>query len=437
MRDHLALSESDSRAAFLEAERRRGGSYATKRDVDAYPGRWTSLRLAASGAPAVDVSGLDWDDLGDTWPEAPVPPGFYVARVSSQVDDKGNVEKQWVGARPGAPPGAVEDQLPEGHVVKGVSSYIADGQIRGQWVKTAKKEETREEVLRQLLAEIPELIPQRSEAVPGPKHATDADLLAVYPMGDPHVGMLAWGPEAGDHFDLGIAISLMRAAIDELTSHRPTAKKALIVNVGDFYHSDNPSNRTNRSGHSLDVDGRWFKVLRVGIDAMVYTVDSALRAHDSVRVVNAIGNHDDTSSLMLSVALDHHYRVDPRVEVVCSPAAQTYHRFGECLVGVTHGDTVKLGDLESLMAADRPEDWGETRWRYWYTGHVHHKRQQEFRGCMTESFRTLAAKDAWHAREGYRSGRDMNRIVLHKTWGEVGRSTVSAAYLQAQMRGAA
>jgi len=40
---------------------------------------------------------------------------------------------------------------------------------------------------------------------------------------------------------------------------------------------------------------------------------------------------------------------------------------------------------------------------------------------VVESFRTLAAKDAWQAAQGYRSGRDMYAIVLDAEHGEVER----------------
>ena len=84
------------------------------------------------------------------------------------------------------------------------------------------------------------------------------------------------------------------------------------------------------------------------------------------------------------------------------------------------------------MAADRAEDWGDTEYRYWYTGHIHSKNSMEFPGCTWESFRTLAAKDAWHSAMGYRSGRDMNSITLHKEYGEVGRNTASIKMIRSK-----
>lgn len=325
------------------------------------------------------------------------------------------------------------DATPPGHYVKGVSTFVdGEGRTRGQWIKTARLHETPEEVLARLVRELPEHVPIRHGTVPGPAEPLESDLLAVYPMGDPHIGLLSWAPETGEDFDLEIARRIFCSAIDDLTGRGPRARTGLVINLGDFYHADNLEARTARSGHALDVDGRWPKVLRVGLEIMIHTIDRALGAHETVHVINAIGNHDDHSSMFLSVALQTYYRNEPRVFVDVSPSGFHYYKFGRCLIGVTHGHMVKGDSLEAIMASDRPREWGDTDHRFWYCGHVHHTSRKELRGCTVETFRTLAAKDAWHAAKGYRSGRDMNRITLHRQWGEIGRETVSAAYLEAR-----
>jgi len=53
-------------------------------------------------------------------------------------------------------------------------------------------------------------------------------------------------------------------------------------------------------------------------------------------------------------------------------------------------------------------------------------------GTLVERFRTLSARDAWHAESGYLAGREMVLIVLHKEFGEVERHTASLK----QVRGA-
>jgi hypothetical protein len=118
------------------------------------------------------------------------------------------------------------------------------------------------------------------------------------------------------------------------------------------------------------------------------------------------------------------------VTIDLDPNVFWYYKFGKVLIGATHGDTCKTDKLPAIMACDRSEDWGQTRFRYYYHGHIHHDSVKELPGCMVESFRTLAARDAWHSGAGYRSGRDMRCIVHHKDFGEIERHRCDVAMLE-------
>jgi hypothetical protein len=315
---------------------------------------------------------------------------------------------------------------PAGFAVKGTSTYYdEEGKVRGQWVKTTRDESRAEEMLRDFAAELSKDI-RPLAATPQPARALDADLLAVYPMGDPHFGLYAWWKDAGDNFDLDIAEKLTCGAIDRLVASAPNAGTGLLLNLGDMFHADNQRNVTT-SGHQLDVDGRWKKTLQVGLRAMVYCVRRMLEKHG--RVVFRIngGNHDGHSSYALALMMDCYFHMEPRVEVDLSPATFWYYQFGNVLLGSTHGDTIKGSDLVAVMAADKPEAWGQTAHRHWLVGHVHHQDLKEYRGGTVEYFRTLAARDAWHQGQGYRAGRDMRLIVLHREHGEIERHRVDAA----------
>lgn len=257
-----------------------------------------------------------------------------------------------------------------------------------------------------------------------PPNYSNKDLLCVYPMGDPHLGMFAWRAETGEDFDLKMAERTLVAATDQLVNLAPPAEKALIINLGDFFHADNQSNQTTRSKNSLDVDTRWAKVLGVGVRVMRRIIDRALVKHQHVTVICEVGNHDDHSSIMLALCLAQYYTKEPRVHIDTSPAKFHWYHHGQCLIGVTHGDTIKPAQLPGIMANDRPMEWGRTIFRFWYTGHIHHDSAKEYPGCVVESFRTLAARDAWHSAHGYRSGRDMKCDVLHKKWGRITRHIV-------------
>ena len=134
--------------------------------------------------------------------------------------------------------------------------------------------------------------------------------------------------------------------------------------------------------------------------------------------------------MVLGIALDQFFENNPRVQVETQPTTFWYYRFGKVLFGATHGDTCKPDKLPLVMAEDQAQNWGETEYRYWHTGHVHHDIVKEFVGCKFEAHRTLAAKDAWHTSQGYRSKRDMKSITYHKKYGEVSRYTMSIAEVQ-------
>jgi len=313
--------------------------------------------------------------------------------------------------------------------VKGTSTLYKDGEPTIQWVKTDRTAEDRIEAMRGAINEVVEDIRGTEKKTKAPK-IVNKDCMAVYNIGDAHIGMLAHRDESGDDFDLKIAESDLIGVMQRLVAASPPSETAVIIDVGDFFHADNQSNETSGSKNKLDVDGRWHKVLKVGLNVMVQLVREALKKHNKVIVKNIQGNHNEHSATFLAAYTAAKFENEPRVEVDELPSLFWYYQFGKVLLGSTHGHTVKPQDLGEIMACDCEDIWSSTRHRYWYTGHVHHDQVKEYRTYKFESFRTLAAKDAWHAGSGYRSGRDMKCIVHHREYGEIQRHTVNLAMLR-------
>lgn len=315
----------------------------------------------------------------------------------------------------------------QGMVETSRSTLYKDGEIVQEWVKVAKSKEDGHAAFLEALAGL-DAKWDKPPAIKKPRSLLSDDLLTVIPLGDPHIGLLSWGHETGQDFDLHIAETNLISAVDHLVSLAPRAKRALLINLGDFFHADNSSNQTTH-GTRVDVDGRWSKVLRVGIRIMRRAIEKLLETHEEVTVICEIGNHDTHSAVMLALALEQFYEHEPRVTIDTSPAKFHWYRFGRNLLGVTHGDTAKMKDLPAIMACDRAEDWGQTTYRYFYTGHLHHDKTIEYPGVIVETFRTLAPADAWHKGQGYRSGQDLKLDVIHKEYGRINRHTVGIRQL--------
>lgn len=315
---------------------------------------------------------------------------------------------------------------PDGFHIKGVSTnYGADGQIKQQWVKTNIDRERQNELIQEAIHELSRDLPKLKPVKTLKSKAYSKDIMAVYPLGDPHIGMLSWGEETGQDWDLDLAEKAFGGVFDRLIKTSPQCEQCTIVNLGDYFHYDNMDGVTSRSGHSLDVDSRFGRMVKVGVRIMRRMITAALEHHKAVHVINATGNHDDTSSIFLNIALANIYENEPRVTIDDKSTPIHYMQFGKSAFGVHHGHSIKMQALPAVMAADEPKMWGDTEYRYFYTGHIHHDSMKEYPGCKVESFRTLAAKDAYAAWGGYRSLQDSKCIVLHREYGEVERHTVN------------
>jgi UDP-2,3-diacylglucosamine pyrophosphatase LpxH len=276
------------------------------------------------------------------------------------------------------------------------------------------------ELMRIAVAALSEEVKGLAKPIKEPAKAS-SDLLCVYPMGDPHFGLYAWAKECGDNFDLNEARRLTLGAVDRLVASSPAADTALLLLLGDIFHANDQTNQTPAHKHQLDVDSRFVHVLQVGIETFRHAIRRLLEKHQRVVVRCCPGNHDPQAVWALAFTLAAYFDNEPRVEIDLSPAAHWFFRFGKVLIGSTHGDKSKAEQLLGVMACDRAEDWGQTKHRHWYCGHVHHSSVKEYPGVTVETFRTLAASDAYAAGHGYRAGRDMRLIVLHSEHGEIER----------------
>jgi hypothetical protein len=313
------------------------------------------------------------------------------------------------------------EPVPEGHKIKGVSTYRnAEGEITGQWVRTREGELDPLELAEKLKETLASLKPA-AKRVAKPK-AASSDLLTILPANDWHLGMFAWGKEVGSDWDLKIAEKTIGEAVDDTIARSPASSVGIVLGGGDLAHADNARNETF-GGTKQDVDGRYPKIIQTAIRLKVRTIDGSLSRHQHVIVRELPGNHDPHAAIAISYALHAWYRNEPRVTVDIDPSLFWWHRFGLCMFGATHGHTVKIKDMPAIMAHRRAEDWGATKFRYVHGFHIHHltKIATEGAGVICETHQAPIPQDAWHHNSGYLSGRSLQAITYHKAFGEIGR----------------
>lgn len=362
-----------------------------------------------------------------------IPEGHELGGVSTLVDRRGRTIQQWDKTRVA---GADEPpvSVPPSFLLRRTSTMQrGDGSTAVQWSSYAPEAVARWEATKAAIATHVAEYVRPADPVTAPAVA-DADRLTLYPLGDPHIGMLAWADECGESFDLKIAERELRECMRQLVDRSPPATEAIITNLGDFWHAESNEQRTPRGGNKLDVDSRTGKIGRVGLDLLRDLVDTALTKHLRVKVRSLRGNHDPTASVWIPLYLRAVYANEPRVTVECGDAPYQYDQFGDCLIGWCHGDGCKIEALPELMAADVPDLWGTTSFRDWHTGHVHHWAQKEFRGCVVYTHRTLAGRDDWHTRSGYRAGRALKALTYHRDYGLDSVAVVGVERVRAALR---
>ncbi len=355
-------------------------------------------------------------------PAAP-PEGFEARKVTTNY--KGAVTS--VQAVPSPEPDEFQPVIPAEHYVKGVSSYLSSGEVTGQWVKTDKQAQAGD-AMRWLA--IQSLVERGLPSGPmiEPPDAVAADKCNVIVFGDPHFGMLAQARETGaSNWDMKIAQDVMLRAMDLILFRLPKADTCKLINIGDFFHFQDPSQLTPRGKHKQDGDGRLSYMAELGIWLSIELTRRAARTHRQVDKFNVAGNHDPEAARWLNIAERIYFRENPRVDVVDNAADHLYTTFGKNLIGMYHGHETPIPRLAGVMANDRRAEWGAAQYTRWVLGHHHTYWAQMFEETLVEKYPTLAAIDMFAAGHGYRSERSLNAFTLHAEHGEIGRAKVMAA----------
>ncbi len=324
-------------------------------------------------------------------------------------------------------------QAPGFSVNKVTSLLDGQGHVRAQYIGTAPSEAERWQKFWTMAENATLRYRGIAAATPAPKKVDDRT-LTVYPLGDPHIGLLSWGRETGADFDTRIAERELFAVVDRLVDRAPASALATLANLGDFFHAETDKQLTPSGGNKLDVDTRWLKVAEIGFSLMRRLVDRLLSKHRRVIVINVPGNHDPHLSRMLALYLRAIYESESRVQVVDNANPYIYQRFGRVLLGYTHKPR-KAESLGAIMATDRRKDWGETEYHHWLCGHIHTLTRKEEPGCVIETFETLAANDYWHHDSGYRSRKSLCAITYSKRAGEISRVTVDLNHARREIYG--
>lgn len=267
-------------------------------------------------------------------------------------------------------------------------------------------------------------LPVINEAYPSTDYITD--IIPWFNIGDGHLGMISYEHEVGHNFDLKIAKRDLCYAMKTLIDREPTCERCVIQDMGDMTHYDNNDGITAASGHALDYDTRYSKMIDVYADVMRFMIEYAAKKFKYIDVIINQGNHSRVNDLAARKFFSMLFSKNERINILDNQNVFIPYRMGNTFVMCHHSDKCKPKQLAHVMATDFADDWGESKYRYIDIGHIHHNMQlKEHPGVTVESFNQLATHDKYAHDGGWRSRSCLTVVRRSRTYGEIGRQTVT------------
>jgi len=301
------------------------------------------------------------------------------------------------------------------------------------WYKSKKfsifakpNEYTRDEFLKS----IEDLISNYSPSYPQidyPKRE-DGHLLIINPA-DVHIGKFADSLETGEDYNIEIAKERVKEGVKGILRNAESfnIERILFCIGNDILHTDNTMGSTTRLTPQ-DTDGKWFRHFTEALELYVEIVEMLIQIAP-VDCIHSMSNHDYMSGFHLAHALKSWYRNTDSVYVDADPKHRKYYSWKNSLIGLTHGDGAKLNNLPLHMAQEEPKKWAETKYRYWYLHHLHHKQRYKFIssfdniGVTVEFLRSPSGSDSWHYKKGYTGSIKAVEGFIHNKYGQIAHLT--------------
>jgi len=280
----------------------------------------------------------------------------------------------------------------------------------------------------ELLAELSRKSPKR-EAFKSPL-TNGAAMLVDLP--DRHLGRLSYGKETGSNYDIKIAVDRSMRSIDYFLDEAKYANKRnpiekIIYPLGnDFfnYNHAKPFPQTS-NGTPQESDVRFQKMFFVGSSLEIKQIEASANIAP-VEVFVIPGNHDEELAFYLGQVIHAWFRNNKRVTVNISPTPRKYYQHGKNLLGFDHGQWPTFERLFSNMVFESEEMWHNTLFKYFYTGHAHHKEvkaklvkvEEDLNGILFDRLASLSSRDYYETIKGFISIKMAEAFLFDKELGK-------------------
>lgn len=241
----------------------------------------------------------------------------------------------------------------------------------------------------------------------------------VIDIADLHVGKYSSFFETGETYDMSKAYKVAKEGLDGLLNKSSgfQINKIVFVIGNDILHTDNPR-RATTSNTPQDTSGMWYENYLMAKRIYIECIERLLPIAD-IHIVYCPSNHDYMSGFMLADTIHSFFRNSENVTFDLDMSHRKYYKYGDNLLGFSHGDGAKMEHTPLLMANEDPQGWAETKYRYVYLHHIHHKEQWKFKGgkdyhgVTVEYLRSPSATDSWSHRNSFQHAKKAVEAFIH------------------------
>ena len=230
----------------------------------------------------------------------------------------------------------------------------------------------------------------------------------VFSPTDLHYGKYHWAQYGGGpKFDREGCRARLFEATQNMIQRLPSRPEVVISCIGsDWFNADNIQAKTSSATHTMDMDGTPEQMWEEGM-ALCIDIHELIRPlAKEVWIVLQRGNHDDILSGAMFSVLQAWFRNDPHVKFHDGRGPYNYLQYGQSMIQVTHGHGEHRAEkLANIMAHERPQMWGRTKYKYCLTGNLHHHSIHESGGAICFLLPSLTGSDRWSTKHGYMMAR--------------------------------
>lgn len=178
--------------------------------------------------------------------------------------------------------------------------------------------------------------------------------------------------------------------------------KVVIMNAGDFFHSDDMFSSRTIAGTVLET----VDMVRAVNDAKAFmdvVFKSALENASEIEYQYVAGNHSSFEYFFNEYLIVKY----PKAHIAQHNELSTAFMLDNVLIALAHGHKIKKNNLSQVISFEHRELWGKASEVHCFTGHYHQLESQSLNGVIVHQLGTPKKADTYERQNGWVASRKL------------------------------